>query len=91
MPVLDVDSVVEALTVQFQDMGSAALHCPGAAPSRGVVSRTYEQWFRPYSLRRRHLPVSGGRMQLGLVGMACLLLLVVLLTLLMLIGLTGCA
>ena len=30
-----------------------------------VVSCAYEQWFRPYSLRRHycHLPVSGGRMQ----------------------------
>ena len=65
MPLLDIDSIVEALTVQLQDMGSAALYCPRAAPTRGVVSCTYEQWFRPYSLRRRycHLPVSGGRMR----------------------------
>ena len=63
--VLDVDSIVEALTVQSQDMGSAALCCPRAAPTRVVVSCTYEQWFRPYSLDRRYcrLPVSGGRMQ----------------------------
>ncbi len=65
MPLLDIDGIVEALTVQLQDMGSAALYCPREAPTRGVVSCTYEQWFRPYSLRRRycHLPVSGGRMQ----------------------------
>ena len=46
-------------------MGSAALYCLCEAPTRGVVSCTYEQWFRPYSLRRRycHLPVVGGRMQ----------------------------
>ncbi len=64
-PVPDVGSIVEALTVQLQDMGSAALYCPRAAPTRGVVPCTYEQWFRPYSLRRCycHLPVSGGRMQ----------------------------
>jgi len=70
MPLLDIDSIVEALAVQLQHMGSAALYCPHAAPTRGIVSCTYdhEQWFRPYSLRRRycHLPVSGGRMQLFL-------------------------
>ena len=53
------------------------LHCPRAAPSVGVVSCTYHQWFRPYSKRRRycHLPVSGRRMQrfLHLVYMHCLL------------------
>ena len=65
MPLLDIDSIVEALTVQLQDMGSAALYCPRAAPTRGVVFCTYEQWFRPYSLCRRYcrLPVCGGRMQ----------------------------
>ena len=78
MPLLDIDSIVEALTVQLQGVGSAALYCPREAPTRGVVSCTYEfisfihefnskplfeQWFRPYSLRRRycHLPVSGRR------------------------------
>ncbi|DBA76095.1 TPA: hypothetical protein ACH3X1_009839 [Trebouxia sp. C0004] len=65
MPLLEIDGIVEALTAQLQDVGSAALYCPREAPTRGVVSCTYEQWFRPYSLRRRycHLPVSGGRMQ----------------------------
>ncbi len=65
IPLLEIDSIVEALTVQLQDMGSAALYCPRKAPTRGVVSCTYEQWFRPYSLRRRycHLPVSGRGMQ----------------------------
>ncbi len=65
IPLLEIDSIVEALTVQLQDMGSAALYCPREAPTRGVVSCTYEQWFRPYSLRRRycHLPVSGRGMQ----------------------------
>ena len=51
MPLLDVDSIVEALTAQLQDMGSAALYCYREAPTQGVVSCTYEQWFRPYSLR----------------------------------------
>ncbi len=64
IPLLEIDSIVEALTVQLQDVGSAALYCP-RAPTRGVVSCTCEQWFRPYSLRRRycHLPVSGRGMQ----------------------------
>ena len=36
-----------------------------AAPSQGVVSCTYEQWFRPVSPRRRYcrLPISGRRKQ----------------------------
>ena len=44
-------------------MGS--LYCPRAAPTQGVVSCRYEQWFEPYSPRRRYcqLPVSGRRMQ----------------------------
>ena len=65
IPLLEIDSIVEALTVQLQDVGSAALYCPREAPTRGVVSCTYEQWFGPYSLRRRycHLPVSGRGMQ----------------------------
>lgn len=33
MPLLDIDSTAEALTVQLQDMGSAALYCPRAAPT----------------------------------------------------------
>ena len=62
---LDVDNIVEALTAQLQDMGSGALYCPCAAPTHGVVSCTYQQWFRPYCLRRYccHLPISGRRMQ----------------------------
>ena len=64
-PLLDVDSIVGALTAQLRDVGSGALCCPRAAPTQGVVSCTYEQRSRPYSLRRRycHLPVSGGRMR----------------------------
>ncbi len=52
MPLLGIDNIVDALTVQLRDMGSVALYCPREAPTRGVVSCTYEQWFRPYSLRR---------------------------------------
>ncbi len=65
MPLLDIDGIVEALTIQLQDVGSVALYCPREAPTRGVVSCIYEQWLRPYSLRRRycHLPVSGRGMQ----------------------------
>ena len=65
IPMLDVDNIVGGLTEQLQGMGSGALYCPRVAPTRGVVSCTYEQWFRPYSLRRRYcyLLVSGRRMR----------------------------
>ena len=65
VPLLDVDGVVEALTERLQSTGTGSLYCPRAAPTQGVVSCTYEQWFRPYSPRRRYcqLPVSGRRMQ----------------------------
>ena len=63
IPMLDVDNIVGDLTEQLQGTGSGALYCPRVAPTRGVVSCTYEQW--SYSLRRRycHLPVSGRRMR----------------------------
>ena len=32
VPVLDVDSVVEALTEHLQSTGSGSLYCPRAAP-----------------------------------------------------------
>ena len=38
VPLLDVDSVVEALTGRLQGTGS--LYCPRAAPTQGVVSCT---------------------------------------------------
>ena len=67
VPLLHVDGVVEALTVRLQSTGSGSLHCPCAAPTQGVVSCTYEQWFKPYSphtIRRYcQLPVSGRSMQ----------------------------
>ena len=64
VPLLDVEGVVEALTAHLQSTGSGSLYRPRAVPTQGV-SCTYEQWFKPYSLRRRycHLPVSGRRMQ----------------------------
>ena len=49
---LDVDGVVEALTARLQSTGSGNLYCPHAAPTQGVVSCTYEQWFKLYSPRR---------------------------------------
>jgi len=65
VPVYDVPAIIEAARCQLQDCGDAALYCPRAAPSRGVVTCTYEQWFRPFSPRRRYcqLPVSGTRMR----------------------------
>ncbi len=65
MPLLDVGNVVEALTAHLQVTCRGTLRCPRAAPTRGFVSCTYEQWIRLYSPRRRHchLPVSGRRMQ----------------------------
>ena len=61
MPLLDVDNIVQALTVQLQDGSSAALYCLVRLPLGGVVSCTYKQWFTPYSLCRPycHLPVIG--------------------------------
>ena len=54
---------MEALTERLQSTGSGSLCCPRAAPTQGVVSCAYEQWFKPYSPRRRYcqLPVSGQR------------------------------
>ena len=65
VPLLDVDGVLEALTARLQSTGSGSLYCPRAAPTQGVVSCTYEQWFKPYSPRRRYcqLLVSGRRMR----------------------------
>ena len=65
IPILDVDDIVGVSTTQLQDMGNGALYCPRVAPTWGVVSCAYEQWFRPHSLCRCycHLPVSGRRMR----------------------------
>ena len=61
----DVPAIVELLQRHLHGVNTFGLHCPRAAPSAGVVSCTYHQWFRPYSKRRRYcqLPVSGRRMQ----------------------------
>ena len=53
VPLSEVDGVVEALTARLQSTGSGSLYCPRAAPTQGVVSCTYEQWYKPYSPRRR--------------------------------------
>ena len=53
VPLLDVDGVVEALTGHLQGTGSGSLYCL-RAPTQGVVSCTYQQWFKPYSPRRRY-------------------------------------
>ena len=61
----DVPAIVELLQRHLQGVNAFGLYCPRAAPSAGVVSCTYHQWFRPYSKHRRYcqLPVSGRRMQ----------------------------
>ena len=65
VPLLEVDSVVEALTECLQSTGSGSLYCPRAARTQGLVLCTYKQWFKPYSPCRRccQLPVSGRCMQ----------------------------
>ena len=45
VPLLDVDGVVEALTECLHSTGSGSLYYPCAAPTQGIVSCTYEQWF----------------------------------------------
>jgi len=63
--VLDVSAIMKLLHTDLQGVNDFALYCPRVAPSVGVVSCTYHQWFQPYSKRRRYcqLPVSGRRMQ----------------------------
>ena len=62
---VDVPAVMELLQQHLQGNNAFHLYCPRAAPTVGVVSCTYHQWFRPYSKHRRYcqLPVSGRRMQ----------------------------
>ena len=91
---LDVDGVVEALTARLQSTGSGCLYCPRAAPTQGIVSCTYEQWFKPYSPRRRSASCFWEAQaaifcNLGWAVMACQLLLAVWLVLAMWRGLTG--
>ena len=65
VPIMEVDAIIEALCEQLQGTHSHALQCPRAAPSAGVVSCAYHQWFRPFGKHRRfcQLPVSGKRRQ----------------------------
>ena len=65
IPVLEVGTIVEALRQHLSGTHDYAMHCPKAAPSVGVVARTYHHCFRPFSRHRRYyqLPVSGRRMQ----------------------------
>ncbi len=61
---LDVTAVMELLRSSLQDVDDSELGCPRVAPSVGVVTCTYRQWFLPFSRRRRdcQLPVSARRM-----------------------------
>ena len=58
VPLLDVDGVVDALTERLTCIGPGSVYCPHVAPSWGVVSCTYEQWFKPFSPRRRYCQLS---------------------------------
>ena len=95
VPLLDVDGILEALTAHLQSTGSGGLYCPRAALTQGVVSCTYEQWFKPYSHVRgivSFLFLGGacsGFCSLGWAVMACQLLMAVWLVLAMWTGLTG--
>ena len=62
---LDVTAIMDLLQGSLQSANASELVCPRVAPSAGVVSCTYHQWFLPFSKRRRYcqLPVSGRRMQ----------------------------
>ncbi len=97
IPLLEIDSIVEALTVQLQDMGSAALYCPRKAPTRGVVLALmnsglgHTAFVGVIVICLFLAGACSAFCSLGLVAMACLLLLVVWLVLLMLAGLTGSA
>ena len=68
VPVLDVPAVVDALKAHLRGPAPTVSCCPRQARSSGIVQYTYDQWFRPFSARRRycHLPVSGKNMQLFL-------------------------
>ena len=64
-PILEVGTIVEALTQPLGGTHDYALHCPRAAPSVGVTACTYHHWFRHFSQHRRYcqLPVSDRCMQ----------------------------
>ena len=89
IPILDIDNIVGDLTEQLQDMGSGALYCFHVAPTRGVVSCTYQQWGSGHTAFVGVIVIclflAGACAvfcNLGLGAMACLLLLVVLLVML---------
>ena len=90
-------SLAEALTVQLQDMGSAALYCPHAAPTRGLFPALmssgsgHTAFVSVIVICLFLVGACSAFCSLGFNAMACILLLVVLLALLMLIGLTECA
>ena len=58
---LDVASIMDLLQDSLRDVNASDLGCPRVAPSVGVVSCTYHQWFMPFSRRMSYcqLPVSG--------------------------------
>ena len=95
IPLLDIDRIVEALTVQLQDVGSAALYCPREAPTRVLFLALinsglgHTAFVGVIVIWLFLAGACSAFCNLGLVAIACLLLLVV--VLLMLIGLTGCA
>ena len=88
---------MEALAACRQNIGIES--CPQAAPISCAPSCAHKQWNRPYQCCEQYCqPLVPGRrlhrlLQLGLVAMACLLLLAILLALVMvvLIKVTGCA
>ncbi len=65
VPIIDVGVALESLNSHLQGSANHALRCPRAAPSVGVLTCTYEQWFRPISTSRRFcdVSVSGRRMR----------------------------
>lgn len=62
---LDATTVMELLHGSLQNVDDSELGCPWVAPSAGIVTCTYRQWFLPFSKHRRYcqLPVSARRMQ----------------------------
>lgn len=61
VPVCDVPAIIEAARSQLQDCSDAPSYWFRAARSRCVVTRTFEQRFRPFSCKRQYhqLPVLG--------------------------------
>ena len=97
IPLLEIDSIVEALTVQLQDVGSAALYCPRVFPLEVLFLALtnsglgHTAFVGVIVICLFLAGACSAFCSLGLVAIAYLLLLVVWLVLLMLTGLTGCA